>query len=263
MDECLCICIIEIILAILLIIFLGRMIMKCHRRFSECCQRCSQRNSSDVILGGLSKLKSKQVIKNELYKIFGNTRIRNILTDIFFNNRKETCEKIIEAMIIDNNKLPFSNVNELYVRIVYRFVIKDVQENLKHDETIDKTKLMTILKNVYPNIQEELSKEQQCIMNNMESFKSLFPKIDFDKESEEFRNMSLGDVENALTKYCELEFVLEDPQIITDQLDLKWFARNLIGNLQKKQSEKSEDDLHNEDDDDALLAYYVNELKGK
>ena len=62
--------------------------MKCCGRLSE----SSQRDSSDVIVGGLSKLSSKKDLKNEIYKIFRHARIRNILRDIFFDNRKASCE---------------------------------------------------------------------------------------------------------------------------------------------------------------------------
>lgn len=229
------------------------MIMKCCGQFSECHQRSCQRNSSDVIVGGLSK----QDLRNEIYKIFRNARIRDILTNIFYDNRTETCEKIIEAMINDNNKLPFNNAENLYVRVVYRCVIEEVRNKLKLklDKTIDKTELMTILKNVYPHILSELSEEQKCIIDNMERFKSLFSTIDFNTISREFRLTSSKDVKIVLDLYCKLEIALNDPNIIAEQLNLKWFARNFI----KKQSKTSDDDIHN-DDDDAFLLYYLNEV---
>ena len=118
---------------------------------------------------------------------------------------------------------------------------------------------MRILEDVYPHILSELSEEQECIRDNIDYFKSRFPKIDFDKESEAFRITSSKDVKIVLDLYCKLEFILRDPQIITDQLDLKWFARNMIENLRKKQSEKSDDELNN-DDDDAFLLYYLDEV---
>lgn len=235
------------------------MIMKCCGCFSEDCEGCSQMNSSNVIVGGLSKLKSKQELKQELYKIFKNTSITNILTNIFYSNKDKNCKEVIEAMINDNNNLPLNDAKDLYVRVVYGCVIEEVRNKLKLDKTIDKTELMKILKNVYPHILSELSEEQKCIMDNMERFKSLFSTIDFNKESSAFRLTSSTDVKIVLNKYCELEIALNDPNIITEQLNLKWFARNLINDIQKRRSETSEDDIHNEDDD-AFLLYYLNEV---
>lgn len=231
------------------------MIMKCCGQFSGCRQRSCQRNSSDVIVGGLSKLKSKQELKKEFYKIFGNNPIKDILANIFYSNKGKNCKEVIEAMINDNNRLPFDNANRLYVRIVYGCVIEEVRNKLKLDKTIDKTELMTILKNVYPHILSELSEEQKCIIDNMERFKSLFSTIDFNTISRAFRLTSSKDVKIVLDLYCELEIALNDPNIIAEQLNLKWFARNFI----KKQSKTSDDDIHN-DDDDAFLLYYLNEV---
>lgn len=227
------------------------MIMKCCGQFSGYCQRSCQRNSSDVIVGGLSKLKSKQDIRKIVNDVFGNNPIRNILRDVLWNNRTKKCQDIVNIMIKDNNTLPSNNADELYTRIAYSVIIKEIQETLKPDTLIIKDELIKTLEKAKQLILSELLEEQKCIKIYEEYFKTAFPMANFD----DFINCSDKDFVYMLSKYCELEIALNDPNIIAEQLNLKWFARNFI----KKQSKTSDDNIYN-DDDDAFLLYYLNEV---
>ena len=246
------------------------MIMKCHGRFSECYQRCSQRSTKEVcqtehlkVFGGAKKPVKNNVSYGTVNGIYGDRVFQNSLLKILNNNSITTYAKLMEYIKTSISASNKGNPGGLRFKILYTSIYRELDNVPNKDAKIDYGVVKGMLINSFNRIISELLKEQTCINKYMEDFKELFKGIDFAKLSEDFLKSSSRNKIDMLTKYCELVIILGKYEIVTDEFNFKWFARNLIDSLPKNFHEKSEDELYNDDDDDALLAYYVNELKGK
>lgn len=235
------------------------MIMKCCGKFSGCCQRSCQKCAGEdyqteylKVFGGAKKIVN--VSYDTVKKIYGDKGFQNSLLKILNNDKNRTYTDLINDIKLSISTGNEKNPDGLRLKILYISIDKELQNIPSKGAKIDYGKVIEILKKSFDNIISELSLEQACINKHMEDFKATFKGIDFAKV-EDFLKSSVGNKMDMLSKYCELEIALNDPNIIAEQLNLKWFARNFIN----KQSKTSDDDIRN-DDDDAFLLYYLNEV---
>lgn len=234
------------------------MIMKCcgcHQKYSQKCARedC-QTEYLKVFGGGKRKVVKNNVSYDTVKKIYGDKGFQNSLLKILNNNKNITYTDLIDDIKVSISYMDKRDSDVLRLKILYISIDKELQNISNKDAKIDYGKVIEMLKKSFDNIISELTLEQACINEHMEDFKTTFKDVDFVKLSDDFLKSSTGNKMNMLAKYCKLEIALNDPNIIAEQLNLKWFAKNFIN----KQS-KISDDIHNEDDD-AFLLYYLNEV---